>query len=1433
MSTGHAVAMYAVIFQGSPQKELNERQLWNMAPEDYPPELQCVLGLVAKSKTVWRGLKNQPLYFSNGGYKVKKSNRHVLDEAKFAIYEECTTSTTVMGTRVNPKSRALLDDNDDDEKSTRIKAIVAKCYTPGGVVTPCSGKVGKFVSGNPHSLPPSCLTASATSCSFYNNCLEKTKPCGQDGFALGYGAPFCQKMSSTNGGITAKFDSAGAQWLDGVVTCQQRTIIQSGLLESEGPTHTCNAIKTESLRLSQQCFISNGFCDVVWANIVPLHDVVHAQNTMFDTVAWTQICDAMAMCASADQKIASIFGVFTEKCPAVARPAGGNSESFSVLPNGLRLKQLQDTPWGAFDINEYADPFRDDWVAPVLDACDPKECCTKTCSLAEDPLPTRSIAKYFNAGDFMSQHPYELESKKGMITYKDGHSTSTRNQFFRLDSRMVECADAIQEEYLQLRTESDQLQERFRIKIRDGYRTATEARLRWESEPETETLPSRFQTGAALRLEYAYDSAAVVVDADADMNLDTDAVCLVASVGLGGRNTASDLLVVRTRLQELGFHLGGVLHWQIKLFQCMTTTSCTSPTSMTGSVVKGDDTHKWLQATNAPEWKMIAGRRIAVSFEPRPELTFGSSWLEESLELAGLEFFQQVKGNGLFVNFQEQIGMAKMIVGDISMSSGGKAFPHRDHHVGMAADVKPMRVPGQPASKLPEGTKAWNDPQYSRDLTRKLLVALAKQPLVEFVYYNDPVLLLENLSPKLKIGTPTCMKGSCTANKRYDHNIGVFVTAPAREGVADACKGASSAGSAAEQEAVADSYVEMGKIAARVCYPIFAEFGRIIALGLGKDSLQVELRAPGAPAAAATSVDEAATLCAQRHARGQCWNKQAIACSAPFEPGLCPGDANMACCPTGQELGDSSTAYIAWADQGAELSSKDFSAVIAKELQRVGSNMDRPNQGRVPPQRPNPEYQHEFAASRRRRTLDDLTLSVKRVMCGTQPCPSHTTVVARANSTIILHRAVSNGDELDYGRLYAYNPLTWDSVERLQSVANMTSALMGVETVAGAGSVRHRRQSCADAAVSGFLRVSTDTNAQLPVELSCEQVASLGLCTSGDNTEGARTVCPVSCGACGSTGTSDLLNPDDSFCFRVLQGGGGAADGKAQYGIVDAYAELYEKLSAIYASGKFKKIPHKPWVDTAGAVDHHHFAFGKTGPTRDDVENALFRCFLPCDDKGNWFKELASKFATKKKRASSAWYIKLEACENFLHWVAPDPSLWGNLDSAVHIAARENNRMRDNARFWGQVVEETPLYSIVVPYFEKSFVDVDGDEVRFHDERLNPSPIYDVFQRLYAMVGTGKITFWISHASEVLGLRNLLMIAIGYNPLVTVVEIRAPESRMAEVKIQTYEWLDVFADTLYKTKRKELAQLSFVSIGAADMVPPDNLAAPKADRPQP
>ena len=54
----------------------------------------------------------------------------------------------------------------------------------------------------------------------------------------------------------------------------------------------------------------------------------------------------MVQCASADKRVAGILDLFTEKCPGVQAPQSsggeaGDYESFSVFPNGIKLKQVR------------------------------------------------------------------------------------------------------------------------------------------------------------------------------------------------------------------------------------------------------------------------------------------------------------------------------------------------------------------------------------------------------------------------------------------------------------------------------------------------------------------------------------------------------------------------------------------------------------------------------------------------------------------------------------------------------------------------------------------------------------------------------------------------------------------------------------------------------------------------------------------------------------------------------------------------------------------------------------------------------------------------------------------------------------------------------------------------------------------------------------
>mgnify|MGYP001372804020 CR=1 FL=1 len=74
----------------------------------------------------------------------------------------------------------------------------------------------------------------------------------------------------------------------------------------------------------------------------------------------------------------------------------------------------------------------------------------------------------------------------------------------------------------------------------------------------------------------------------------------------------------------------------------------------------------------------------------------------------------------------------RMMVGDISLQSGGKMPGHASHRRGVDADLRPVRNDGQ------EGPVEWRSSAYSRPLTLALLKLFREVLPVERILFNDP-----------------------------------------------------------------------------------------------------------------------------------------------------------------------------------------------------------------------------------------------------------------------------------------------------------------------------------------------------------------------------------------------------------------------------------------------------------------------------------------------------------------------------------------------------------------------------------------------------------------------------------------------------------------------------------------------------------------------
>jgi hypothetical protein len=239
---------------------------------------------------------------------------------------------------------------------------------------------------------------------------------------------------------------------------------------------------------------------------------------------------------------------------------------------------------------------------------------------------------------------------------------------------------------------------------------------------------------------------------------------LRGSVGAGGNNDPDDVFALKSRLIELGFDfitLNRVMDADtiqaIKLFQ--TIKNGKNTISGDGLIDPGKDTHKWLNASNAPQWQMMPQGTPAEGFfnVELTELTdhhdFGTSWLAETI--------REVAATYLRTYLTPHPRAALLTINDVSLPRGGNTPDHAGHEAGLACDC---RLPLNDGT-TPPGT-TFSTPKYDRAATRAMLIALRSHPLFTRAFFNDPVLIGEGL---------------CAHAVKHDNHIHFEIKPPARE----------------------------------------------------------------------------------------------------------------------------------------------------------------------------------------------------------------------------------------------------------------------------------------------------------------------------------------------------------------------------------------------------------------------------------------------------------------------------------------------------------------------------------------------------------------------------------------------------------------------------------------------------------------------------
>jgi hypothetical protein len=187
----------------------------------------------------------------------------------------------------------------------------------------------------------SCAAPVSGTCAFYAGCLEKALPCGESGYALGFGEKFCTGFRST------QLSEAGESWKASTMMCLQRAMVPrvksaKVFTAAAASAATCSAVFDEAFATHPACYTDsrNSICALPASDLVRIsstigfHEIVKSRTS-------SQALSVAGLCAK--QILSRIFSFGNAN--KIAPSAGDVAESEAVR------SELQEALgfWQAFD----------------------------------------------------------------------------------------------------------------------------------------------------------------------------------------------------------------------------------------------------------------------------------------------------------------------------------------------------------------------------------------------------------------------------------------------------------------------------------------------------------------------------------------------------------------------------------------------------------------------------------------------------------------------------------------------------------------------------------------------------------------------------------------------------------------------------------------------------------------------------------------------------------------------------------------------------------------------------------------------------------------------------------------------------------------------------------------------------------------------------
>ena len=199
-----------------------------------------------------------------------------------------------------------------------------------------------------HPTVESCKTPKLGQCGFYSACLERALPCGEEGYALGFGERFC--TASRNADLSDK----GRSWAVGVMACLQHALVprvlQAGAFTTEPASPAvCSALFEEGFATHPACYThpDHSICFLPPGDLKAILGIIGVDE-VFTKRTRAQVRQTIGVC----------IGQVTKKIARHLFGARSDESSASELPALREREQLLEDLARTYEAREELEPLR-------------------------------------------------------------------------------------------------------------------------------------------------------------------------------------------------------------------------------------------------------------------------------------------------------------------------------------------------------------------------------------------------------------------------------------------------------------------------------------------------------------------------------------------------------------------------------------------------------------------------------------------------------------------------------------------------------------------------------------------------------------------------------------------------------------------------------------------------------------------------------------------------------------------------------------------------------------------------------------------------------------------------------------------------------------------------------------------------------------------